>query len=127
MRHADFDLLELAEHMQKCFGESSGFSTGRTTRKRDAERLVAMGWLRRDSLVMVDGDGYTIEPERYRPGYVLIQAGADALKLAREHLGQDGYPMKGNALDVHTPGCSGCGRARDLARAARKRQRSKRG
>jgi hypothetical protein len=83
-------VLEFALHMAECHGPHCGMTTGRALRKRDAERCVARGWLREDQGIMIDGDGYHVEPERRRRVYIITDVGRAAL-AAVEH-GQGGAP-----------------------------------
>ena len=50
-----------------------GAHTGGIHRKRDAEALVEAGILRRLMLVVCDGDGHAIQPERERVGYARVE------------------------------------------------------
>ena len=52
-----------------------GMTSGRLYRKREAEALVKSGHLSKLSMVMCDGDGFALEPERERMGYVLTEKG----------------------------------------------------
>lgn len=78
MNAKDFELLERAEHLAKCI-DAMGVFTGRTMRKRTAERCVARGWMVNAYLTVCDGDGFSLDPERWRWGYSLTEAGREAL------------------------------------------------
>lgn len=75
------EALEWAEWGEDNFG--GGYYTSRVSTKRTAEQCVASGWLERRSLVDCDGDGYHKEPERWRNGYVLTDAGRACLAAER--------------------------------------------
>jgi hypothetical protein len=84
-------VLEQAEHNAH-FGWflcSSSSAPLRVIRK-----LLANGWLRElDELgALVDGDGWTIQPERWRICYEMTDAGRAALAEARTNLGANGCP-----------------------------------
>jgi len=81
MTNNEFDVLEAVAHMESC--GFTGMFTGRRYRRRDAERCVKAGWLEPKMLVACDGDGFHLEPERERGGYVLTEAGRQALKRER--------------------------------------------
>lgn len=79
MTRAERNVLEFAERMADL--GIGGMFTSRLLRKRDAERCVAKGWLCGQMLRVCDGDGCALEPERERWGYVLTDAGREALAL----------------------------------------------
>jgi hypothetical protein len=55
--------------------------TGRMTRKTTVLRLFRKGLVADAGMVvMCDGDGFTIQPERYRQGWKITRAGLKALK-----------------------------------------------
>ena len=55
--------------------------TGRGLPRRDMLRAQADGLVKSiGQVTMCDGDGFTIEPERYREGWILTDAGKDALR-----------------------------------------------
>lgn len=59
--------------------------TGRTTRKRDVVALFNLGLVADAGFVaMCDGDGFLLQPERYRQGWKLTAKGKAALALAKE-------------------------------------------
>ena len=67
------DMLDWAAHNAR-FGWL--FTTGRTHRRATVQRMIALGLVRSvGEVVMVDGDGYTKQPERYREGFELTEAG----------------------------------------------------
>jgi hypothetical protein len=82
LTRAQFDVLDFARHMQRCHGKGTGMLTGRLLRRSVAESCADKGWLERRSLRVIDGDGWTKEPERFRPGYVLTASGRQALEQA---------------------------------------------
>ena len=82
MTNAEYDVLDWASHMVGC--GIAGMFTGRRLRRRDAKRCAAQGWLEPQWLRVVDGDGFTVEPERERFGYVLTEQGSAALAAERD-------------------------------------------
>lgn len=52
--------------------------------------LVGLGLLSSDLMVMADGDGFTLEPERHRWCYRLTDKGRGALARVRERMGRHG-------------------------------------
>jgi hypothetical protein len=77
MTPPEYDALSFAAHWENVIGPG-GLLTNRVIRKRDAERCVRRGWLVSQQLRVCDGDGCALEPERYRLGYVLTDAGRRA-------------------------------------------------
>jgi len=58
--------------------ESKGFAGQTSSRrypKRVAQALVGDGLAKNELLQMCDGDGFALDPERYRWGYVLTDTG----------------------------------------------------
>ena len=54
--------------------------TCRSTRKRDVLALVAQGLVADAGMVAVcDGDGFLLQPERYRQGWKITDAGKKAM------------------------------------------------
>jgi hypothetical protein len=64
-----------------------GVFTNSTYRKSVAKKLVARGWLVPSELMVCDDDGFSVEPERYRDGYELTNAG----RMAHEAESRPGY------------------------------------
>lgn len=72
---ADQDALDHLGHMAR-FGWAA--LTGRGIRRNSMVRLSALGLVRDAGLVavaVVDGDGFTLEPERFRQAWELTDAG----------------------------------------------------
>lgn len=69
VKQSEIEFLQEVLHLEVC--GFAGMSTGRRFRKRTAEDLVADGYLEPKMMVVSDGDGFTIEPERWRKGYML--------------------------------------------------------
>lgn len=64
----------------------SGVLPGRRTRRSTLRSLEAAGLMRSEMMVVCDGDGYALQPERERRGWTLTAAGraaADAESLRR--------------------------------------------
>lgn len=73
LTRAEWDILE---HAAGCERHGWKFGTGRTIKRRDVLGLVKRKLVADVGLVVqVDGDGFTIKPERYRQGYELTDAG----------------------------------------------------
>jgi hypothetical protein len=73
------DVLEAAEHMFRVL-DGAALLTGRSIRAAVARQCVSRGWLVDSGPVLVlDGDGCALDPERYRHGYMLTDAGRAAL------------------------------------------------
>lgn len=85
----DFDALEFAEWGAQHF---TGVMPGRQHPARDFRRVEAKGHVRQEALVLCDGDGFTVQPERWRTGYVITKAGKRALAQMRRNLRTNGYP-----------------------------------
>ncbi len=85
---AERKAIEKALHNERHF-EWAGLITSRAVPKRRMLRMVEKGLFREaDSLVVVcDGDGCALVPERYRIGYELTDEGRSALRV-----GEDGGP-----------------------------------
>ncbi len=66
---------ELLDRVRTLDGHGMALVTGRKHRRRTAERLRGRGLLATADCVASDGDGYTIEPERWVTGYVLTHKG----------------------------------------------------
>lgn len=57
--------------------------TGHVTRKSDVLRLYAIGYVADAGMVAIcDGDGFVLQPERYRQGWKVTDAGKKALGTA---------------------------------------------
>lgn len=85
----EIDVLQCAEHNER-FGWH--MLTGRRIKKRDADLLVAKGFLADGGVVpMVDGDGFAKQSERERQSYVLTDAGREACRriAAQQKAGLD--------------------------------------
>lgn len=79
------DALEWAEWGADNFG--GGYFTSRSATKKCAEQCVARGWLERRRLVACDDDCHALEPERWRNGYALTEAGRQCLAAERRAKG----------------------------------------
>lgn len=76
------DVLETVEWGMEHFGS---VVTNRQLPKRDVMKAVDARLVRCiGEVALADGDGFTIEPERYRLGYVLTRVGKSTLKRLRE-------------------------------------------
>jgi hypothetical protein len=76
------DVLEWLEWGEKNFGS---LATSRQVRRRDVLRAVERGLAQSvGDVVMCDGDGWIIEPERYREGFTLTDAGRAKLAEHRQ-------------------------------------------
>lgn len=80
MSKTDIDTIQAVAH---CDGFGWKFCTGRSIRLRDVRRLVARRMMRDAGLASaVDGDGWTIQPERWRQSWELTDAGrAEVAKI----------------------------------------------
>lgn len=79
------DVLEAVAWGEEHFGS---VVAGGPLKKRDIERAVKKGLVESTGPVAVcDADGFTLQPERYRTGYVLTEEGRKA--LARMHTLED--------------------------------------
>lgn len=59
--------------------------TGQSTRRAVVLRLFDMGLVADGGMVAVcDGDGYLLQPERYRQGWKITEAGTKALEETNE-------------------------------------------
>lgn len=75
MTTAEFDVLDCI-----AWAESVGLQalvTNRYQRKRDADRCMSSGWVRKIQVVKCDEDCAIIEPERYVPGYEFTESGRE--------------------------------------------------
>lgn len=60
-------------------------ASGGDLRRRDIMRCVQLGWMQSVGMTaMCDGDGFTIQPEHYREGFTMTEAGRTALRAAPE-------------------------------------------
>ncbi len=77
-------VLEAANHLFRVL-DGAALLTGRTSRATVARQCVERGWLADSGpVVVLDGDGFTLEPERYRHGYLLTDAGRTALVIPED-------------------------------------------
>jgi hypothetical protein len=84
LRPRDLDRLETVEWGERNFGS---LITSRQFPRRDMLRLVGRGLVRSIGLVAVcDGDGAHVDPERWREGFVLTEAGREAVADRRAAL-----------------------------------------
>ncbi|HUR93091.1 MAG TPA: hypothetical protein VMY76_00815 [Gemmatimonadales bacterium] len=60
----------------------TGVFTGRSIRVATMRRLGARGFVRQESMVVSDGDGFTKQPERWRTGWILTPRGKRALLMS---------------------------------------------
>lgn len=73
----DENVLIWADWGERHFGS---VTTSRFLPLRDVRRCVERGLLKSVGLVtLCDDDGFTLDPERFREGYVLTEAGRAAL------------------------------------------------
>lgn len=85
MTRTTLDVLQALAWGEKHFGS---LTTGRTIRLRDMRRCIESGLAESvGPVVLCDGDGYTIEPERYRAGYRMTEAGRAVLAAAEARHG----------------------------------------
>jgi hypothetical protein len=77
------DALEWALHLERVF-DGAACSTGRNLRLATMRALESRGLVTKDWCTMVDGDGYTIEPERYRRCFRLTAAGRELARRVAE-------------------------------------------
>lgn len=82
MNTKDQWLLHVADMNRKGFDVA--FS-GRLHRRTIAEQLVTEGLLCKTQAVVCDGDGWTVEPERWREGYELTPAGRAAVDVLERY------------------------------------------
>lgn len=88
----EFDALEGLEWGEQNFGS---LLTSRVHPRRDMMKLIARGWATSlGDVVVCDGDGFSLQPERYREGFVMSPQGRLVLARARERLAQNGYPKE---------------------------------
>lgn len=74
------DALETVAWGTEHFG---ALATGGATRLRDVVALFRLGLVTDAGMVaLCDGDGFTIQPERYRQGWKITEAGKKALEAA---------------------------------------------
>jgi hypothetical protein len=87
---AEQDALDHLEHMAR-FGWVA--LTGRTIRRATMVRLAARHLVRDAGMtVVVDGDGYALEPERLRQGWELTEAGrSEAMRIKSAPQSASGY------------------------------------
>ena len=85
-----FDLMEALEHAAS-FDWNLG--TSRQVPLRDMRKAVKLGLAESaGQCVVVDGDGFTIEPERYSEAFRMTDLGRKWLKVAHENRLSNGYP-----------------------------------
>lgn len=60
----------------------AGLFTGRSIRVATMRRLAARGLVRSEAMIVSDGDGFAVQPERWRTGWVLTARGKRALLAA---------------------------------------------
>ena len=76
------DVLEWLEWAEQNFGS---LATSRQVRRRDVLRLINEGLAKSiGQAVLCDDDGWPLDPERYREGYVLTDAGRAKLAEHRQ-------------------------------------------
>ena len=80
---AERDMLLHALHLHDVL-HGAGLLTGRTMRLATARKLVDKNFAREQKLVVVDGDGWRVEPERWRDGFVLTPAGMAVARRIKE-------------------------------------------
>lgn len=80
LRQREF-IIEMSNMEEMGF---SGMCTNRMFLNETGERLVGKHICIRKPLVLSDGDGFTIEPERTRNGYVLTDFGRIVARLLKE-------------------------------------------
>lgn len=73
------DALTWALHLEKVL-DGAACNTGREIRRAVMKRLEACGLVEEKWCVVVDGDGWTIHPERYRLAFALTEAGRAAAR-----------------------------------------------
>lgn len=92
MTRSEFAVLKRAERSAK-YGWA--LASSRSAPLRVIRRLIAKGWLCEmpELGAMVDGDGFTIQPERWRICYEMTDEGHAALAETRTRSGPFGYPL----------------------------------
>lgn len=73
LTRAELDALEQARWFKECI--NAGVGTSRRIRRRTMLRLEKLGLVTEIDAVCVDGDGFTIHPERYRPAFLITDVG----------------------------------------------------
>lgn len=108
--------LEFLSYVAEGEVHFAGMGTGRTFRKATAEALVVRGLLEKFDAVVCDGDGFTLEPERWRAAYKLTDAGVVELRAhAPERFAAIVQRPELHAakrerwLSAGVPRCCGCG------------------
>lgn len=74
LSNAEADALEWALHLEKTLN-GAACGTGRHIRLRTMRILEKRGYVEETFAVMVDGDGFHLEPERERRCFRLTEAG----------------------------------------------------
>lgn len=85
LTRSEKDALVFALHLHDVL-DGAGILTNRVVRRRTMQALVAKRFAVEDALAVVDGDGFRLEPERWRQGYRLTDAG---LAVARRVYAKD--------------------------------------
>jgi hypothetical protein len=81
MTKSEIEFLKMTLHYN---GNAMGLITGRRYRLRTAEALYERGLLDREWGAQCDGDGFLLQPERYRWSYSITPEGMDALNALEE-------------------------------------------
>jgi len=71
---AEWDALTWALHLEKCL-DGAACGTGGSLKKATMRKLETRGLVKETWAVKVDGDGYTVEPEREALCYALTDPG----------------------------------------------------
>jgi hypothetical protein len=94
MSKTDIDTIQAVAH---CDGFGWKFCTGRSIRLRDVRRLVKRGLLQDAGLAAaVDGDGWRIQPERWKESWELTEAGCKEVARLKEeqHAEIEGWALE---------------------------------
>jgi hypothetical protein len=70
--------LQILKDMRRREGHGMATLTNRQLPLKTMKRLESLGFVKDAGLVAVcDGDGFTVQPERWRQGWTLTHAGQD--------------------------------------------------
>ena len=90
MRRPEQDFLMAVKHQNRI--GNTCLITSRIHRRATADRLVESGHVVGRQCVMVDGDGFTKEPERWVTGFELTELGEEWLSNMKP--GPNGYDAR---------------------------------
>lgn len=76
--------LQILQNIHRREGHGMATITNRQIPLRTMKRLESLGLVKDSGLVLVcDGDGFAVQPERWRTGWTLTRAGHDLVGVAR--------------------------------------------